>query len=109
VAVAASLFAFPAISVSSESAFDGHWAVEIVPESGDCRARTVALKVDEGEISYAGFGARADGNISPEGALSVTISRLDKVVNASGSVAGTTGVGNWASPDCEGTWVARRS
>jgi hypothetical protein len=102
-------FAAPATAVPSESAFDGRWAVEIVPESGDCRARTVALKVDEGEISYAGFGARADGNISPDGALYVTISRREKVVNASGSVAGTTGAGNWASPDCEGTWVARRS
>ena len=76
---------------------------------GDCSVRTVALQVNEGQIRYVGFGARANGAIEADGDLALTIAHSDKVVNASGAVDGATGAGNWASPDCEGTWTARRS
>jgi len=101
--------AVPAGAVQVASSYDGRWSVKIVPENGRCRTRTVALRVDEGQISFAGFGARAEGAVSPDGALAVSISHRDKVVNASGSVAGEAGRGSWQSSDCDGSWTALRS
>ena len=106
---AALTFATSAGAAPANSAFDGLWSVEIVAENVDCRARTVALEVEEGQISIVGFGARASGEVASDGDLEITISHSDKVVNASGSLSGTVGSGSWVSPDCAGTWVARRS
>jgi hypothetical protein len=102
--------AAPAGAVELGSSSDGRWSVKIVPENGRCRTRTVALHVDEGQIRFAGFGARAEGAVRPNGALAVSIVSLtNEVVNASGSVAGEAGRGSWKSPNCDGSWTALRS
>lgn len=92
--------------------FDGEWSVRIDPAGGMCRAYTVPIQVAEGRVSYAGFfNAEASGAIRQNGVLRVSFQHEDNVVNASGSLKGAGGSGQWTSPTkgCSGRWTARKS
>lgn len=86
--------------------FDGRWRVEVVADPGKCSDRySVAIRVDNGKIRGNFLGARATGKVDESGKL---VLRLD-VVRATGALAARTGVGQWKSPACNGTWTARRA
>ena len=111
-ALAAALCAalLPQTSLAAKP-FDGEWSVRITAKSGDCSAYTVPIEVSDGRISYSGFfTATATGAIRQNGVLKARFSREEDVVDVSGSVAGGSGSGKWASPTkgCVGTWTARK-
>jgi hypothetical protein len=95
----------------ADTAFDGAWWVKIVAENGDCRDRTVPIKVSDGRISFAALGAKAEGTVTSEGRLEASVSRKDEMVTASGLLDGETGHGRWVSPtdSCEGSWTASKA
>ncbi len=93
--------------------FDGAWSVKITAESGECSTRmTLPIEVSRGRISYTGaFNARASGAVGANGRLNVSFAHSDDVVNARGSLKGSSGYGSWKSPtqECGGTWTAKRA
>jgi hypothetical protein len=102
--------AFSAVALSSPGqarfSFDGRWRVEAVADPGRCSDRyVVAIRVADGQISGAFFGATAAGNVDANGKLNLYID----VVRANGALAAATGVGRWKSPTCNGSWTARRA
>jgi hypothetical protein len=99
--------AVPLSSVSeARSSFDGRWHVEAVADRGKCSDRyDVAIRVANGQISGAFFGATAGGKVDGRGRLNLHID----VVRGTGALAATTGAGRWKSPTCNGSWTARRT
>ena len=88
--------------------FDGSWSVKIVTQTPDarCKGRSVALRVQEGNVKYAGFlGGLVSGKVNSKGKLNAQIAR----VKVSGNLLEDAGSGAWRSPNCKGTWTASRS
>jgi hypothetical protein len=92
----------------AQAAFDGYWSVEVVAEEGPCRARTIRIEVTEGEVSFAGLGAIAEGAVTASGRLRAAIMRGANVITARGALRGGLGTGSWSSDRCSGHWLARR-
>jgi hypothetical protein len=92
----------------AQTDFDGYWSVEVVTVDGKCIPRTIVLEVRDGEVSFAGFGATAEGAIGSNGRLRASIIRGENVIKAKGSLDGELGKGSWNSTKCAGHWTARR-
>lgn len=105
---ASSLCAVSGSAAVEKAKFDGYWSVDVVAVDGACRARTIRLEVREGEVTFAGFGATAEGAIGSNGRLQASIKHGDNVVRARGALKGELGQGKWASSKCAGHWTARR-
>jgi hypothetical protein len=104
VACAGALLAFPALAAQP---FDGSWHVSATAQSDDarCAARSVSLRIEEGNVRYAGLlPGLVSGKVRGDGSL--TAQMMEVVV--SGKLAGATGAGAWRSPACVGTWRAYR-
>ena len=98
-------FAPPA---AAQDGFDGMWSIEIVAEQGDCRPRTVSIEVSDGKVSFAGFGATAEGDVRSNGTVKAALMHGETVVTARGDLDEELGSGRWRSSDCRGSWTARR-
>lgn len=95
------------------SLYDGRWAVEVVPENGQCSGRYVMpVEVVGDRIVYIGQGdIRADGGVATDGSVRVSFSSADDRVVARGQLSSESfGHGSWQSPTegCDGTWIARK-
>lgn len=91
--------------------FDGRWTVLVVTEKGTCDIYRWRLSVNNGRITEIGDNiARASGRISGKGIVSVTLTRGEQVLSATGRLRGTRGAGRWVSPSraCSGRWEAER-
>ena len=91
--------------------FDGTWSVEIITEKGECdKAYRYAIAIQDGRARYAGpEGFNISGSVSPNGAVSGSISRGKDRANVSGRLAGKTGAGTWIASgarNCSGRWAA---
>src|SRR5579872_4019917 len=86
---ALALSAVPFSSVGqARSSRDGGWHVEAIADPGKCSDRyDVAIRVANGQISGAFFGAIAGGKVDDKGRLNLHID----VVRATGALAPTTG------------------
>jgi hypothetical protein len=104
VACAGALLASPVIAAQP---FDGSWHVSATAKTDDarCAARSVSLRIEEGNVRYAGLlPGLISGKVRGDGSL--TAKMMEVVV--SGKLAGATGAGAWRSPACVGTWRAYR-
>ena len=114
------LFALSAVAAGFHSAaaapaslYDGRWAVEVVPENGQCSGRYVMpVEVVGDQIVYIGKGnVRADGGVASDGSVRVSFSSAHDQVVARGKLNSESfGHGSWQSPTegCDGTWIARK-
>jgi hypothetical protein len=96
--------AAPAIAAQR---YDGDWRVNVKSRSGgtSCMATTVSLRVEEGNVKYAGlFSGLVSGRVDDRGRLHASMAK----VRVSGRLNEATGSGAWKSPNCAGTWNATR-
>lgn len=87
--------------------YDGPWRVSVVSDPG-CKDRyDVAVRVEDGALRYESvlMSAFGSGTVSKTGRLSARIAN----VHINGKLSDRTGRGKWRSPDCTGTWTARRA
>ena len=108
VAVAAVLgFAGPA---NARTDFDGEWSVVIVTKHGDCeRAYRAPITISNGNFINVGVNmVDVSGRVSPDGKLTVRVSRGDKSAVGLGRLTATSGAGSWKGGACAGTWTAER-
>lgn len=98
---------------SAPTEFDGNWFVRVVSESGPCNATyALPIEVSNGLVSNFGgvFGALATGSVGPGGALKVSISHEQNIVEVTGALKGRSGAGVWKSQPvaCAGQWMAEK-
>ena len=105
IGAAAITLAVPALAAQR---FDGTWSVQAISETQNARCvnRSVALRVEDGDIRYAGLlSGIASGKVDGRGKLVAQIAKI----RVSGKLVSATGSGAWRSPNCAGTWTARRN
>jgi hypothetical protein len=105
--IAGGIVAALAMPALAAQPFDGDWHVSVKSRNKNpgCIATTVALRVDEGNVSYAGmFGGLVSGKVDRAGRLHARMAE----VKVSGKLVADSGSGAWKSRNCAGTWQARR-
>jgi hypothetical protein len=94
--------------------FDGDWTVSVTTDHGSCeRSANYDVHVVHGNIIFTSYTAVSlYGRVTPDGAVSVLITRFDDSARGSGRLAQTTGSGAWRGAGkngpCTGHWEARR-
>jgi hypothetical protein len=86
------------------------WSVSIVTEKGDCdRGYRYPIRISNGVLANSGSDPfTITGNVTPSGAIVVTVSAGTKSAIGSGRLARDSGAGNWQGGSCSGTWSAER-
>ena len=87
--------------------YDGAWRVSVVSDPGCTDRYDVAVRVTDGTLRYESLimSAFGSGTVSGNGRLVARIAN----VRINGKLGGRTGSGRWHSPDCTGSWTARRA
>jgi hypothetical protein len=87
--------------------YDGAWRVSVVSDPGCTDRYDVAVRVEDGTLHYESLimSAFGSGTVSGSGRLTARIAN----VRIHGKLAGRTGSGRWNSPDCTGSWTARKA
>ena len=94
--------------------YDGDWTVTVITDHGTCeRTSSYDVKVSHGNIIYTSRTALSMyGTVSPQGVVSVLITRFDEGARGTGRLTQQGGSGGWrgAGKDdaCSGHWEARR-
>jgi hypothetical protein len=109
-AAAACTFAF--VATAHAGPFDGSWSVLIVTRSGPCDPSfRTSVNIYNGIITGGG-AAHVSGRVSPNGAVSVTVSGPQGTASGSGRLSRNHGSGGWrgrgSSGACSGSWSASR-
>ena len=104
--------AFPAPIAAGKQNLDGNWNVLIVTEQGKCdRAYRYPVRISNGSVGYAGEASfNVSGNVGPNGAVTVTVSRGSQSAKGTGQLSASGGSGRWTagSGECSGSWTAER-
>ena len=104
--------AFPAPIAAGKQNLDGNWSVLIVTEQGKCdRAYRYPVRISNGSVGYAGEASfNVSGNVGPNGAVTVTVSRGSQSAKGTGQLSANGGSGRWTagSGECSGSWTAER-
>jgi len=94
------------------ASFDGPWSVVVVTRSGPCdQTYRYGLMIKGSSVTYLGGGAvSVSGHVSPNGAVSVSVSTGNQSAHGSGRLSNGSGGGTWSgrgpSGTCSGTWSA---
>lgn len=100
--------------VFAASPYDGNWSVVIATTAGACDPSfRYPLAITNGVVVDAGGGgATVQGQVTPRGAVRVSVQAGGQWANGSGHLGASRGTGIWrgqgSSGACEGTWVAVR-
>ncbi len=107
---ASATLAASATSNAAAPRYDGVWSVSIVTEKGDCdRGYRYPIRISNGVLANGGSDPfTITGNVTPSGAIVVTVSGGNKSATGSGRLAGNSGGGHWEGGSCSGTWSAER-
>ncbi|WP_375454138.1 hypothetical protein [uncultured Methylobacterium sp.] len=111
----AAVLSLPAAAEASEwGAYNGTWAVDLVTESGLCRARySYAVAIREGQVQLVSVieaGTRMSGHVGTDGTVGLDVSNGGTRGAAAGRLQAQGGAGTWkVSSLCSGRWTARRT
>ena len=107
---ASATLAASATSNAAAPRYDGMWSVSIVTDKGDCdRGYRYPIRISHGLLANGGSDPfTITGNVTPSGAIVVTVSAGTKSAIGSGRLAGNSGGGHWQGGSCSGTWSAER-
>ena len=98
----------------ARTVFDGAWSVLIVTHGGACdTAYRYEVRITDGTVvSNASGPATVQGQVTPTGAVKVTVQAANQRADGSGRLSGNRGRGAWSgqgmSGTCSGTWEAER-
>jgi len=99
----------------AQTAYDGQWSVVISTSGGPCPASLrYGVTILDGQIvNPTGGEVDVRGQVTPRGAVSVTLRAGGAWAVGSGSLGRLTGGGVWrgqsSSDACDGTWTAQRA
>ena len=101
-------------SGAARTAFDGRWSVVISTRSGSCEPQyRFGVRIINGNLTYEGGGAaNAQGRVSPNGGVTVSVSSGPQAANGQGRLSRDYGSGTWRGQGpggaCSGAWQAWR-
>ena len=107
---ASATLAASATSNAAAPRYDGIWSVSIITEKGDCdRGYRYPIRISHGVLANGGSDPfTITGNVTPSGAIVVTVSAGNKSATGLGRLAGNGGAGLWQAGSCSGSWSAER-
>jgi hypothetical protein len=107
---ASATLAASATSNAAAPRYDGIWSVSIITEKGDCdRGYRYPVRISHGVLANGGSDPfTITGNVTPSGAIVVTVSAGNKSATGLGRLAGNGGAGLWQAGACSGSWSAER-
>jgi hypothetical protein len=97
-------------SGAASAAFDGRWSVVISTRSGPCDPQyRFGVRIVNANITYGGGGAaNAQGRVSPNGNVTVSVSSGPQAANGQGRLSRDYGTGAWRGQGpggvCSGAW-----
>jgi hypothetical protein len=100
-------------SAAARTPFDGDWSVMIVTSNGACAASyRSGVQIANGAVISGGGLVDLQGQVTPKGAVRVTVQSGSQWANGYGHLTKTRGGGQWrgqgTSGSCSGTWIAER-
>jgi hypothetical protein len=100
-------------SAAARTPFDGDWSVMIVTSNGPCAASyRYGMQIANGAVIYEGGLVDMQGQVTPKGAVRVTVQSGSQWANGYGRLTKTRGGGQWrgqgTSGSCSGNWIAER-
>ena len=98
-------------AVADPAKFNGSWSVHLVADGGLCGSgSSQTLLVQNGSVRAGGSGVGISGQVTPTGAVSLSVQKAGLHGSASGKLSGTSGSGSWSvsSLGCTGRWTAQR-
>jgi hypothetical protein len=100
-------------SAAARTPFDGDWSVMIVTSNGPCAASyRSGVQIANGAVISGGGLVDMQGQVTPKGAVRVTVQSGSQWANGYGRLTKTRGGGQWrgqgTSGSCSGTWIAER-
>jgi hypothetical protein len=100
-------------SALARTPFDGDWSVMIVTSNGACAAsHRSGVQIANGVVISGGGLVDLQGQVTPKGAVRVTVQSGSQWANGYGHLTKTGGGGQWrgqgTSGSCSGTWIAER-
>jgi len=110
-ALACAVVAGPAFA---RTVFDGNWSVLIVTHGGACDpAYRYGVRITDGTVANDGSSAAAvQGQVTPTGAVRVTVRSGNQWADGSGRLSSNRGGGVWkgqsSNGSCSGAWEAER-
>ena len=113
IACAGLLLADTSASAARRQSFDGRWSVTATSQSGPCDPSfRFPISVIGGRVVSQDISG-VSGQVTPRGAVTVTVVQGDRYVRGTGRLAGNSGGGRWAarssSGACTGVWQAVRT
>jgi hypothetical protein len=102
------------VSSTASAAFDGRWSIVIGTRSGPCDPQyRFGVRIINGNITYEGGGAaNAQGRVSPNGTVAVSVSSGPQSANGQGRLSRDYGTSTWRGQGpggvCSGAWQAWR-
>jgi hypothetical protein len=102
------------VAVARAAAYDGSWSVVINTENGACDPQyRFGVQIINGNVVYdGGGGANLQGQVSPNGAVWVSVAAAGQRADGQGRLSRNVGSGTWrgqgAAGACAGTWQAAR-
>jgi hypothetical protein len=100
-------------SALARTPFDGDWSVVIATSNGACAASyRSGVQIANGAVISGGGLVDLQGQVTPKGAVRVTVQSGSQWANGYGHLTKTRGGGQWrgqgTSGSCSGTWIAER-
>jgi hypothetical protein len=100
-------------SAAARTPFDGDWSVMIVTSNGACAASyRSGVQIANGAVISGGGLVDLQGQVTPKGAVRVTVQSGSQWANGYGHLTKTRGGGQWrgqgTSGSCSGSWIAER-
>jgi hypothetical protein len=97
----------------AQSAFNGHWNVEVVPEKGACRRNhRYQVVIENGRVRDGGKQhVSITGGLQPNGQVRGSIQRNRTRIEVTGNLSGHSGAGRWTTTGrltCSGQWRAEK-
>jgi hypothetical protein len=101
----------PSAALAGAASYDGHWAVQLVTEKGNCdRSLSWDVGVASSRIADNGMLVQTSGAVDSQGRVTLQLTHGSDRLSASGKLTGGSGAGAWNSPtrECSGRWRAEK-
>jgi len=101
-----------AVPANAAMRYDGAWNLQFVTQRGSCDTYNFTVNVNNGIVTHPNL-VRFYGRVRNSGAVSASVTVMDKYASGSGRLASTTGRGTWSGYSgqtrCGGYWTAQKA
>jgi hypothetical protein len=98
---------------AAKTRYDGAWNLQFVTQRGACDATyNFSVDITNGIVTHPNL-VKFHGRVAPSGAVTASVSVVDKVASGSGKLSNLSGRGHWSGragqSTCAGYWTAQKA